>query len=307
MTRLFSLLGAAATVLALSPLQADHAHADEAARGPWVFSLAGAAAYQFDTGLDNPGSFSVTRWFVQPSVGYAWDRRNSVLLSFGAGQNLYDFADSTDIGGGKPWQTVRDFRLSVPIRFSPMEQLDAIVIPSVRSFTESGVSLDDGRTEGVIAGGKWRFSPTFAIGPGIGWFTKLGGGSNVFPIILLDWNITDTITLSTGSGLAATEGPGLTLSWEATEQVSLGLTGRYEKTRFRLDDSGPAPGGIGEDRSFPILASVQYRPWPMASLSAFAGVETFGRLRLEKSGGDRLDESDYDPAPLIGVTFRGRF
>ena len=129
----------------------------------------------------------------------------------------------------------------------------------------------------------------------------------MFPILAIDWDITDTVTLSTGGGFAASQGPGLTLSYKATEQLSLGLTGRYESFRFRLDDSGPAPGGIGEDRSFPVIVSADYSPWPMTTLSAFAGAEFAGRLRLEDSGGNRIDQSDYDPAPLIGVAVRARF
>ena len=281
--------------------------AQQAQRGPFVFSLAGAGAYQFDTGLDQQGSFAVSRWFLQPAVGYAWDRRNSVSVSFGAGENRYEFSGSTDIGGGKPWRNIRDVRASVPIRFAPAEKIDVIVIPSVRTNAESGASLNDGRTEGVIAGGTWRFGPDLSIGPGIGWFTRLGDGYTAFPILALDWNITDTLSLSTGRGLAASQGPGLTLTWKASEQVDLGLAGRYETVRFRLDDSGPSPGGIGEDRSFPVIASVAYRPWPAASLTAFAGAEFLGRLRLEDPDGDRIDETDYDPAPLVGIAFRARF
>ena len=288
-------------------LSISAARAQGAQRGPWVWSLAGAAVYQFDTGLDQGGSFAVSRWFVQPGVGYARDRRNSIAVSLGAGENRYDFSASTDIGGGKPWRNIRDLRASVPIRFAPAERIDVIVIPSLRWNAESGAALDDGRSQGVLAAGTWRFGPDLAIGPGIGWFSELGDGDSLFPILALDWNITDTLSLSTGRGLAASRGPGLTLTWRTRPQVDLGLAGRYEKVRFRLDDSGPAPGGIGEDRSVPLIASVAYRPWPAASLTVFAGAEFRGRLRLEDRNGARIDETDYDPAPLLGLAFRARF
>jgi hypothetical protein len=293
--------------LAVTGLATSAARAQGPQRGPFVFSLAGAAVYQFDTKLDQQGSFAVSRWFVQPGAGYAWDRRNSVSVALGAGENRYDFSASTDIGGGKPWRNIRDVRVSAPIRLAPAEKVDVIVIPSVRWNAESGAALNDGRTEGVLAGGTWRFGPDLAIGPGIGWFTELGDGHTIFPILALDWNITDTISLSTGRGLAASQGPGLTLTWKASAQVDLGLAGRYETVRFRLDDGGPSPGGIGEDRSIPVIASVAYRPWPAASLTAFAGAEFAGRLRLEDPDGNRIDETGYDPAPLAGFAFRARF
>jgi hypothetical protein len=293
--------------VAVIGLSTAAARAQGAQRGPFVFSLAAAAAYQFDTGLDQQGSFAVSRWFVQPGVGYAWDRRNSVSVSLGAGENRYDFSGSTDIGGGTPWRNIRDVRASVPIRLAPAERIDVIVIPSVRWNAESGAALHDGRTEGVLAGATWRFGPDLAIGPGIGWFTRLGDGHTAFPILALDWNITDTLSLSTGRGLAASQGPGLTLTWTASARVDLALAGRYETVRFRLDDAGPAPGGIGEDRSVPLVASVAYRPSPAASVTAFAGAEFLGRLRLEDPDGNRIDAADYDPAPLVGLAFRARF
>jgi len=293
--------------VATMALPSSLALAQEGRPSPWVFGLQAAAVQQFDAGLEKQGSFGVSRWFVQPSVGYAWDRRNSASVALGAGQNQYRFSDSTAIGGAKPWGTIRDARVSLPIRFAPAEAVDVIVIPSVRSFAEKGASLDDGRTQGVLAGGTWRFSPNFAIGPGIGWFSSLDGGANVFPILAIEWDITDSLNLSTGRGLAASQGPGLTLSYEASDQVSLGLAGRYETTQFRLNDDGPAPGGIGEDRSFPLVVSVAYDPTPRVSLSAFAGAEFYGRLRLEDANGNRIDQSDYDPAPLAGIALRARF
>ena len=288
-------------------LSTPAARAQQPQRGPFVFSLAGAAVYQFDTGLDQQGSFAVSRWFVQPGVGYAWDRRNSVSVALGAGENRYDFSASTDIGGGRPWRNIRDLRASLPIRFAPAERVDVIVIPSLRWNAESGAALSDGRTQGALAAATWRFGPDLSIGPGIGWFSELGDSDTIFPILALDWNISDTLSLSTGRGLAASRGPGLTLTWKAGETVDLGLAGRYETVRFRLDDAGPSPGGIGEDRSVPVIASVAYRPWPAASLTAFAGAEFLGRLRLEDPGGNRIDETGYDPAPLVGLAFRARF
>jgi hypothetical protein len=32
-----------------------------------------------------------------------------------------------------------------------------------------------------------------------------------------------------------------------------------------------------------------------------------GKLRVENSSGDKLREEDFDPAPLFGLTFVGRF
>jgi hypothetical protein len=289
-------------------VMASAATAQEGRSGPWFYGLQAAALYQGKSDLDEgTGHFSITRLFVQPSVGYAFDRRNRVSLSLGLGQNNYDFGGGAQLGGDEPWKRIRDFRVSTPIFFAATDKVTGIVIPSIRWNTETGADLDDGRTQGVLAGASYRFSEDFSIGPGLGWFSQLGDGSSVFPILLIDWNVTEKLNLSTGQGLAASQGPGLTLRYSLRDDLKLGLTGRYEKVRFRLDDSGPARDGIGQDTSFPLVASVEYTPSPTFSASAFAGAEFGGELRLRDHSGDTLTKSDYDPAPVLGFTLRARY
>lgn len=287
---------------------ASAASAQERPSGPWFYGLQAAALYQGQSDLDNgTGHFSMTRAFIQPSVGYAFDRKNRVSLSLGFGQNKYDFGGGALLGGGEPWNRIWDYRVSAPIFFEATEKVTGIVIPSVRWNAESGADQGDGRTQGVLAGASYRFSENLSIGPGLGWFSQLGSGSSVFPILLIDWNVTEKLNLSTGQGLAASQGPGLTLSYALRDDWKVGLTGRYEKVRFRLDDSGPARDGIGQDTSFPLLASIEYSPSPTFSASVFAGAELGGELRLRDRSGDTLTKSDYDAAPLIGFILRARY
>ena len=62
----------------------------------------------------------------------------------------------------------------------------------------------------------------------IGLFSGLETGLDAFPILLLDWEIVDGLSLKTGSGLGASRGPGLTLDWSVTDEWSVGLGARYE-------------------------------------------------------------------------------
>ena len=81
-------------------------------------------------------------------------------------------------------------------------------------------------------GAGWRFSDRLTLGPGFGWFSEVGGGNNAFPIIVIDWKITDRLSLQTGKGLAASQGPGLTMSYALGSRWSVSAMARYEKTRF---------------------------------------------------------------------------
>ncbi len=293
--------------LAAGTVAASAAEEEKRTSGRWTVGVAGGAVHQFSTDLDNGGDFDVSEWFVRPSIGYSWDRKTGIALALGGGETYYGFSGSSGLAGSNPWDRIRDLRVSLPIRFSPLEDVEVFVIPSIRTNAEAGASLNDGRTEGVIAGAMWQITDTFAIGPGAGWFSEIEDNSTVFPVLLIDWQITDRLRLSTGRGLAASRGGGLTLDWKANENLSFGLTGRYEFVRFRLDDNGPAPGGVGQNEGFPLVATVNYAFSPLVSISGFAGMKFAGELELEDRNGNSIDSSDYDTAPMAGVTFRMQF
>ena len=294
-------------LLALASVRVQSDESRNNNRGPWVWGIAGGALHQADTDLkDSDGSFSVNRGFVQLNAGYAWDRRNTLSLSGGWGSSNYVFDDASRIEGVRPWGRIEDYRISLPIRFNVGEKADFIVIPSVRSYAEDGASLSDGQTEGVIAGTGWKFSDALTIGPGFGWYSELGGGSNAFPIVVVDWQITDRLSLQTGRGLAASQGPGFTLAYALNDRWKLSALARFEKIRFALDE-GVQGAAFGEDRSAPLLLSLDYTPWPMTSASVFVGAELNGELSLESDRGREIASSEYETAPLIGFSLQSRF
>ena len=296
------------SIIVLFPAAGAAQEEGERKFGPWVWGIQGGAVEQSDTDLsNNNASFGVKRYFIEPSLAYAWDRRNSVGFAVGFGDSKYDFSSGAQVGNQQPWGRIHDYRISVPIRFSPSERTDAIIIPSIRTNAESGASLSDGRTEGVLAGIGWRLSDTLFIGPGIGWFSELGGGSNAFPFIVIDWAITDRLSLTTGRGLAASQGPGLTLDYSLSEKWRLGITGRYEEIQFALDTDQASPVRYGEDKSLPLVLRVSYTPWPMTTVTAFLGGEFQGELSILDNNGNDLAKSEYDTAGLFGLAFSSRF
>jgi hypothetical protein len=297
-----------ASVALLAPLASLAQDNGRRQIGPWIWGIEGGAIHQFDTELSNEqGSFSVNRYFIQPSVAYAWDRRNTVSLAVGFGEADYDFSAGTKINAQQPWSRIREARISLPIRFSPSARSDAIVIPIVRSYAEKGASLDDGRTQGLLAGIGWKLSDTLFIGPGFGWYSELGDSSKAFPILVIDWSITEKLTLTTGRGLGASQGPGLDLTYSLNENWKVGLTGRYEEIRFALDTDPVSPRTYGEDRGLPLFLSVRYSPWPMTMVGAFLGADFGGKLSILDRNGQRLSTSEYDVAPSVGLVFRSRF
>jgi hypothetical protein len=281
--------------------------AQDKPQNPWSFSLEGGAALQSDTDLkEEDGEFSVDRTFIAANLDYSWNPRQSVGVSIGSGRTDYDFA-WLEPEDPAPWDKIEDFRASVSTRFAAGETGTVFLIPTVRYNGEKNARSSDSRTWGLYAAAAWRLSEDLTIGPGLGVFSRLEDGARVFPFLVIDWNIGERWNLSTGRGLAASQGPGLTLSYQVSPSWSLGVAGRYERVEFRLDEEGPVPGGVGEDQSFPLVFTTSWSPGPAVSLSLFAGIEFAGELKLKDSDGELLSQSEYDAAAIYGATFEFSF
>ena len=275
--------------------------------GGWSFFMRGGAAHQFETELDDGGDFRVNRLFLQGGARYAPDYQRSVSLALGVGFDGYDFSGDRGIAALSPWETVHTVRISAPLRWGIGREWTVFVIPTVRSSAESGASLGDSVSGGGFTGFSYRFGDRLTIGPGIGVMTEIEDSPDIFPLLLIDWKITDRLRLETGRGLGATQGPGLFLRWKASEKWDVSFGGRYEKLRFRLDREGVAPDGVGSDRSFPLFCGATYRFTPRSEASLVGGMALGGELRLEDENGNRITEEEYGKAGFLGVAFGLRF
>jgi hypothetical protein len=192
----------------------------------WSFPLRGAFTHQFDADIDNNGGqFSVDRLFLEGGATYKANKRRSVSLRLGYGFDGYDFSGNRGFTGLRPWEDIHTFRISTPILWGLDDQWTLFVMPSLRFTGESGANLGDGTQAGFFAGASYRFGDRLTIGPGIGIVSQIEDNASVFPVLLINWKITDTLSLGTGSGVGATLGPGLFLNWKAARawRFSLGV------------------------------------------------------------------------------------
>jgi hypothetical protein len=298
----------AGIIAAFCLLFAQNIFAQAPTKGPVSFNFDGGIAIQSGTDLsDAEGGFSVNRWFASMGVTYAWDQRNSIGLSVGGGSSTYDFDALTGIGGGTPWEEIDETRISLVGRMGIGETGTLFLIPSARYNGEKDANTSDGRTYGMFAAAAWRMNENLTIGPGVGVFSKLDNGTRIFPILVIDWKISERWYLSTSRGLAASQGPGLTLGYQLNKAWSFGLTSRYENQQFRLAENGTTPGGIGKDESIPVVASAAWQPNKTVKLALFGGFEFAGKLKLRNAADELVSESKYDPAPIFGATFELNF
>lgn len=274
---------------------------------PWSFFVRGGALHRFKADIDEGGNFKINRLFIEPGVRFLLSPTTSLGFTAGYGLDDYDFSGGEGFAGLRPWGAVNSWRFSMPVRWSPNDKWTIFGFPTLRFAAERGADLSDGATAGALVGASYKVSDTLTIGPGLGVLGQIEDSVSIFPILVIDWKLTEELSLTTGRGLAATQGPGLVLQWRPSSNWDFGLGARYEKFRFRLDDSGVAPDGVGEDRSIPVYLSATYQFKETLHLALTGGVDFAGKLRLEDDRGDTIQSTDYDPAPFLGFTFRARF
>jgi len=295
------------TLITVVPLGAALPAAAQPSGDPWRVRLESGAVHQWQTDLDSGGDTTVDVWSVLLGVDYSAAPDLRLGLSAGLGERDYSFNGDNGFGGMQPWSNIRDARLSASVSWKADDRWNLFAVPTVRWVAEDGASLEDGATGGLLAAAAYQVNDRLSIGPGFGVFSELEDDVDWFPILAIDWKLTDTLTLRTGRGFAATRGPGLTLDWSPSDRWAVSVGARYEKARFRLDDKGVGPGGIGQERSVPVYLGATRHFGRHLSVSLVAGVEFAGELRLEDADGHLIDETDFDNAPFGGATLDLRF
>ena len=271
--------------------------------GRWTSFARGGSVYQPDTDLDAGESYTATRLTLQLGSGYSQGRQDGASLSLGYSYDGYTFSEKSTA----PWEDIHTLSLSAPFRKKLNDDWSGFLIPTIRSTGENNAKFDDTITGGIISGASRRLSDTLSIGPGIGYFAQLEDSATIIPILIIDWQLSEQLNLSTGRGLGATMGPGLTLTFSPSDIWSLGIGGRYEKLRFRLDENGTVANGIGEDTSIPLYLTSTHTLNRKTTLNMVGGFEFGGELKLEDEDGNSISTASYDTGLFFGVTFSQRF
>jgi hypothetical protein len=289
-------------VLAATALLAASAWAQRPpAAGQWQIEAAALIEDEADVG--GGGEVSANRAFVELGRNWRLDEQTGLGVSIGYGVHRYDF-NGTGFASPEPWGHIRELELGARVTRRFDDRWTGYAIPSARLAAERGADLGDGATFGLLAGATYRISDGLSLGPGIGVFSELEDDASVIPILLIDWKITDRLALQTGGGFAASRGPGLRLRWRHDDHWDLSVGARYEKRRFRLDDSGPAAGGVGEETSVPLTAIASYSPDPSLRLSMIAGARAGADLALLDGAGRELASADPDTQYFAGLAVR---
>jgi hypothetical protein len=272
----------------------------------FVFSTRGE--YQFDTGLDRAGDFSLTRANAGLGFSVPIADRFGIAIGTSLGIASYDFDRAAVFGGGRPWEAIYTGQVSAVANYTLDDAWTVFGGAIFGLAGEEGADFSDSITGGGMIGAGYRHSEGLIVRFGLSVMSQIEDDAAVMPVILVDWAIDDRWRLRMGSldtGSADVIGAGL--NYRISEQWSAGGRLSWVHSRFRLDDSGFAPEGVGQDDRFKATLVLNWRATDHLDLGLLGGVVFGGTLRVEDQDGGRLFEEDYDPTGFAGVRLAWRF
>jgi hypothetical protein len=271
------------------------------------YAVYATPVYQFETGLDQGGDFSVSQIFLGFDATSPVSRKALLTLSLNYNSADYDFSGVPGFTGTAPWNRTQYFGITPRLFIRGTNQWNYIVAPTIGWSAATGADLGDSLIYGAsFVAARTTVNRRLTIGPAVGLFRQVER-TIFFPFLLINWKITEHLTLA-NPFRAGPAGPGgLELVYRPNAKWEFGGGGAARISRFRLSDDGPVPEGVGQQSGLPLFARVTRKFGPRFKMDFYAGVDVAGQLRIDNSHGDSLAIDDYDPAPILALTFAGRF
>lgn len=263
--------------------------------------------FKTDVGDFGDGEVDIGRAGLALEIKKPFNPRFSIALNIRYLFDDYNFTGTVSPLGPAPWGDVHSLAFTLPVEWWLNRETAFILSPVIMFSREANADWNDGDMYGGYGGFMIVSNPRFIWGGGIGVLTQIEDDVLVYPILILEWQITDDLHLTSVGGPVGLASTGLELEWDLGGGWEVGFGGRYEFRRFRLDKAGTAPDGVGEDTSVPFWARVSYRFNENFVIDAYLGVITAGSLRIENSGGFELGSASYGPTPTAALAVRFTF
>jgi hypothetical protein len=291
---------------ALAQDEAQPSDAPPEVRAKTAYQFSYTPIYQFETDLDAGGKFDVQRHFLRFDVTRFIDRHWMAGVGLSFDYERWDFSGIAGLAGIDLWDELYRPGVSIPVFYRTDTNWRFGFIPSLDVAGANGAETSESLSYGVVLSAAYTFGPNLTLGLGGGVFERLDQ-TEFFPFVVVDWTIDDRLRL-TNPFRAGPVGPaGLELIYAVNDQMEMGLGGAYRSYRFRLDDSSTVADGIGQVDFWAAFLRLGWRLGQSYHIDINGGALIGGTITIEDQDANELGESDYDPAPFVGATFRGRF
>jgi hypothetical protein len=272
----------------------------------WAPFVSVTPVYQGKGDLDGGGDYSALSTILRAGMlgDLGGGRRAGVVLNYD--YTNYDFSSPGAFGGVAPWGAVQRYGIAAPLSLAVSEGWFLGVTPSIDWIHEKGAKVDQSLTWGAVFSATKFQADGNRLGFGLAVFARIEQTS-VFPLLIVDWKLSDRWRLTNPLPAGPTGPAGLELDYRFDGGWNVGLGVARRTTRFRLSDTGPAANGVGEERGVPIFLRATRGFGAGVSLNLYGGFSAAGQLRVEDSSGRDLRSVNVGAAPLFGATLSARF
>jgi hypothetical protein len=266
----------------------------------------------FRTDIDGGGSFEKLRFEGGFGVAGPLSRVVRVRLDFDYAHDAYDFGGASTSGcvdpaacfRGRPFDDINIVDLSAGVGLAINDAIQVVASVPMRWAFERGAD-ELTISAGVSAGLRLRLSERFVTTLGIGVQSEIEDDMSVFPVVALDWQISDQVSIRT-RGDAFQGGDGA-LIWGPSDAFQALVSAGFVRERFRLDDGAPNSDGIGQYRAVPVTIGFRLNIAEGTFIAVEGGVAAAGELLLEDNSGNTLREENFDTAGIIHGAFHIQF
>ena len=304
LTTLYFLIGSVGVLGFAGAVPAQTAGGDSGgtrSRPDLSFTVYAGAESSLEADVEGGGALDVFRMRFGVTGKAGLTRDVDLAVSVGYGLDLYDFSGTTRLGGVDPWGDIHTLSIAVLLSLDMNDDWTLFGGPVFQFAREDDADLDDSFIGGGVLGATYKVSSALTVGGGLGLVTQIEEDSRYFPLLVVDWEISDTLRL-TSQTTGASGRTGLELVYDLGNDWETAIGGGYDFRRFRLNGEGIAPDGVGEETRLPIRARLSYRAGDHFIIDLYAGIAMASELELNDAHGALLGQEDVDPAGLLGVT-----
>ncbi|MCH2135300.1 MAG: DUF6268 family outer membrane beta-barrel protein [Phycisphaerales bacterium] len=282
---------------------------DAAAPFSMDWTVRGGFAYQLRSTLKAGGRVDWTRAHADVKGRMPFSDDLELLVGVRYQYDRFGFRDATAAGNPfDPFDSVNTVQLDGALQYKATQRWMIFGGGQAIFSAAKGAAFSDAITGGGVIGAVYSFDKDLSVGGGVGVRSRILDNVLIYPVIVVNWNITDKLTFTTRLTSGWGNRTGGQLVYQLSEGVRIGVAGIFDYQRFRLsDDNTVAPGGAGTTEALPIAAFITFDVCEQGSLSAFIGANVMGRTKVTDVGRNDVWASTYETTPMLGLQGTIRF
>jgi len=263
-----------------------------------ILSLSTVEQFEADVG---DSRFDVSSYLVKLDKNLVQSQK--MILNLGASFVVSDYSFSGPPADpwSDPWKTIRSADAGLAFILPTEGNWSYILAGTLGWMWEEGADVAEGQVQGIIAAATYAFRDDRHLGVGVGVFEGLEE-KMIFPYAAVSWKFNEKLSLSNPLRVGPAGPAGLELTYEASDRWQIGGGVADRSFRFRLDDEGIAPDGIGEMTGVLTWVRASRRASPKVMVDIYAGAILSGEVSMEDSGGRKLENESFGTVPLAAVT-----